>query len=115
MSPFVLAWARAFVLTLGVELAVATPLLRGPRAPRLVLVVLANLASHPAVWFVFPDLGLGYAAWLTVAELWAVTVEAIAYRVLLPGVDTWRALGVAVAANAASLAVGLALRAAGLA
>lgn len=115
MSPFVLLWARAFGVTLGVELAVATPLLRGARTQRVVLVVLANLASHPAVWFVFPDLGLGYVAWLTLAELWAVTVEAIAYRALLPGVATRRAVGVSVAANAASLATGLALRAAGLA
>jgi hypothetical protein len=115
MSPFVLAWARAFAVTVGVELAVAAPLLPGPRAPRVLLVALANLASHPAVWFVFPDLGLGYAAWLVLAELWAVAVEAIAYRVLLPGVTTRRALLVALAANAASLAAGLGLRAAGLA
>lgn len=113
MSPFVLAWARAFAVTLGVELAVATPLLPGGRAQRLVLVALANLASHPAVWFVLPELGLGYPAWLITAELWAVAVEAVAYRALLPA-STRRAAGVSLLANGASLAVGLALRAAGL-
>jgi hypothetical protein len=113
VSPFVVAWARAFALTLVLELAVATPLLRGRRAARLVLVALANLASHPAVWFVLPDLGLGWPAWLVCAELWAVIVESVAYRALLP-VTTRRALLVALAANAVSLAVGLGLRALGL-
>lgn len=115
MSPFVLAWARAFAWTLAVELTVAAPLLRGRRAARVVLVFLANLASHPAVWFVFPDLGLSYAAWLALAETWAVTVEAIAYATLLPDTSTRRAIAVALAANAASLAAGFALRAAGIA
>lgn len=115
MSPFVLAWAGAFAWTLAVELVVAPPLLRGPRVARVVLVLLANLASHPAVWFVFPDLGLGYAAWLALAETWAVTVEAIAYAALLPATSTRRAIVVAFAANVASFAVGLALRAAGIA
>jgi hypothetical protein len=112
MSPFVVLWARAFAATLVVELAVATPLLRGPRAQRVVLVALANLASHPLVWFVFPDLGLGYAAWLALAEAWAVVVEGIAYRVLLP-TTTGRAMLVAAVANGASLAVGHVLRVVG--
>ena len=115
MNPFVAAWARAFCVTLAVELAVATPLLRGRLAPRLVLVALANLASHPAVWFVLPELGLGYPAWLVSAELWAVTVEAVAYRALLPGMAARRAVVVSLAANAASFLAGLGLRALGLA
>jgi hypothetical protein len=114
VSPFVLAWARAFAVTLAVELAVATPLLRDTRGRRLAVVALANLASHPAVWFVFPELGLGWPAWLVAAELWALAVEAVAMRALLSGVGARRAALVALAANAASFAVGMALRAAGM-
>jgi hypothetical protein len=85
----------------------------GPRARRLLLVALANLASHPAVWFVFPELGLSYAGWLALAEAWAVSIEALAYGVLLPGTGARRALVVSLAANAASFAAGLGLRALG--
>jgi hypothetical protein len=67
------------------------------------------------VWFVFPDLGLGYLAWLALAETWAVTVEAIAYATLLPDTSTRRAIAVALAANGASFAVGLGLRFLGIA
>jgi hypothetical protein len=115
VSPFVAAWARAFAATVAVELAVAAPLLggRAPWSRRLAAVVLANLCSHPVVWLVIPELGLGWPAWIVVAELWAFAIEALLYGVVFAG-QARRAVVASLAANAASLAVGLLLRAAGL-
>lgn len=114
MNGFVVLWARAFALTLAVELPIGAALLRplGSLPRRTSLVFLANLASHPAVWFVFPELGLSPRAWLVLAELWAVAIEAFAYASQGRGaIDVRRALLTAIVANAASLALGLALHA----
>jgi len=105
-------WLVAFALTVGVEVVVAVPLLRGTgssRLRRLGAVVLANLATHPVVWFVLPELGLGRGATLA-SEAWAVTIELFAYRVVFQ-LPYLRALGVAALANGASFAVGLVVRA----
>jgi hypothetical protein len=47
-------WLRFFAVTVAVELLVAIPLLRGEGtlARRATAVAVANLASHPIVWFV---------------------------------------------------------------
>ena len=103
-------WFRAFVLTLAVELPVAAVLLRRwePDRPRLVaLVVFANLASHPAVWFIFTQLLLiGTLAYDAVVEAWAVACEAVFYWVVVRGLSWRRAIAVSVAANLASFLVG---------
>jgi hypothetical protein len=72
-------WFHAFLLTLGVELCIAPWLLprSEPRWRRLSAVIVANVASHPAVWFVFPRLGLGYVRFVTLAEIWAFGSEAL--------------------------------------
>jgi hypothetical protein len=103
-------WFPAFVLTLLVELPVVLLLLRradiGP-ARLAVLVVIANLATHPAVWFVFTQLlDPGTPEYTLVAEGWAVAVEALCYAVAVPGLRPLPAIGVAVAANGASWLVG---------
>jgi hypothetical protein len=109
---YVEAWARAFALTAAVEVAVAAPLLRAsePSRWRLAgLVFFAQLASHPAVWFVFPELSDDYGRQVAMAEAWAVLSEAVFYVLALRA--SWRrALGVSLVANAASVAVGLLLR-----
>jgi len=108
-------WFPAFVLTVLVELAVVLVGLRGTGTavglPRLgLLSVFANLATHPAVWFVFTQLFLvGTAAYVVAAETWAVLAEALFYWAVLPGVSPRRALAVAVAANAASFVIGRAI------
>lgn len=113
MTPFVAAWARAFFVTVAIELAIAPWLLdRQPWTRRAGAVVLANLASHPIVWLVIPELGLGWPLWLIVAELWAVVVEATLYVLVFRG--RRQAVLASLVANAASLAVGLVLRRAGL-
>ena len=103
-------WFAAFVLTLAVELPVVLLLLRRwePDLARLaVLVVIANLATHPAVWFVFTQLlDAGTTEYTLVAEAWAVGIEAVCYAVTIPGLGARRAIAVAFVANGASWLVG---------
>ncbi|MBK7584231.1 MAG: hypothetical protein IPI67_29020 [Myxococcales bacterium] len=108
-------WVRAFAVTLGSELLIAPRLLpsRESRRRRLGAVVAANVLSHPAVWFVFPDLGLRYGSMLVLAELWAFGSEALLYALVFVGLSWRRALGVSAVANALSLGLGLLLRGAG--
>jgi hypothetical protein len=62
---WVVNWLRAFGLTLIVELPIAGALLSAvePRlGRRLAVIALANLATHPLVWFLSPGLALGHGA-----------------------------------------------------
>jgi hypothetical protein len=103
-------WFRAFLLTVAVELPVVAILLRRFEPDRLrlvLLILLANLASHPAVWFIWTQLFLvGTPEYVVVAEGWAVAIEAVFYWAVFRGLPGWRALVVALVANAASLVVG---------
>jgi hypothetical protein len=106
-------WARAFAFTVGVELAVAVPLLRETersRLRRVGAVLFANLASHPAVWFVLPALGMPHFATLALAEAWAVGLEVLVYRLVFPDLPFSRALAVSALANGASFGTGELLR-----
>ena len=110
---FATAWLKAFLLTLLVETPIAAALFRPvePRLPRRVaLILFANLASHPAVWFIFPNLGLRYSPALVIAEAWAVLVEAAFYRLVFEESDAVEALGISALANGASLGIGLLVR-----
>ena len=99
-------WFRAFALTLLVELPIAGVLLRRSESSqtRLVLMILfANLASHPAVWFIFTQLLLiGTAEYLLVAEGWAVAAEALFYWAVFRGLPARRSVLVSFVANMAS-------------
>ena len=103
-------WFRAFLLTIVVETPIVATLLRRwePSWPRLLaLVLFANLASHPAVWFIFTQLLLiGTPPYLVVAEGWAIACEALFFVVALRGLPVRRAILTALAANAASFLVG---------
>ena len=108
-------WLPAFLLTLCVEIPVALLALSAGRTaiprteiPRAaVIVVLANLATHPVVWFVLTQVLLvGTPAYTAVAEAWAVVVEALFYAVAITGIRSRRAIAVAVVANGASFVVG---------
>jgi hypothetical protein len=113
-------WFRAFAWTLGIELLVAGVLLRaavpavGQRAS---LIVIANVATHPAVWLIFPELGhdRGWPRLVTLglSEVWAFGFEAFVYGIFLGPGKRRAAIAAAVAANAASLGLGLLLRAFG--
>jgi hypothetical protein len=114
----VLAWARAFALTLVIELAVAVPLLSRdlPSLPRrLILVTFSQLSTHPLLWFVLPALHLRRDLFLIAAELWAWLGEAAFYAVAIPGLSVPRAAGISLGANAASIGIGLSLRSLGVA
>jgi hypothetical protein len=107
-------WLAYFALTVTVELLVAVPLLRGagPGAEgsvgrRIGAVLVANLASHPLVWFVLVHLFASRAAYVLVTETWAVASEAAIYAIVFPHVPRARALGISAMANGASFLVGL--------
>lgn len=105
------AWFAAFVLTVVVELPIVWVLVRRqePSALRLgALVVFANLATHPAVWFIFTQLFLvGTWSYVLVTETWAIGVEALFYFLAVRGLHPRRALAVSLVANVASYCVGL--------
>ncbi len=104
-------WFAAFLLTLAVEVPIAAYLLRRaePDRVRLVLlVVFANLATHPIVWYVVTQPFLvGSPEYLVVAESWAVTAEALFYWAAFRAAGPRRAAAVSLAANAASFVAGL--------
>lgn len=113
--PLILGWFRAFVLTLAVEELAAGWLLRRdvPWLRRIALIAVCNIASHPAVWLIFPELGAGLG-WtrlttLLVSEGWAFGSETLIYWLFLGPGRARRALLTATVANALSLALGLVL------
>ena len=112
MTFWITGWLRAFGLTLLTELAVAVPLfatVEKGAARRIAAVTIANLATHPMVWFLFPGLALGRPARFALSETWAVAAEAAAYLTVWPALRLRRALLVSLAANAASVTAGLLL------
>jgi hypothetical protein len=114
MTFWIADWLRMFALTLAVELAVATPLLRRaePRLwRRMAGISIANLASHPVVWFVMPGAALAYATRIVLSETWAFGAEVLVYLVIWPALGWRRAVLVSLSANVASVAVGQILRA----
>ena len=112
MTFWIADWLRAFALTVAIELAIATPLLRSAE-PRLLrrsmAIVLANLATHPSVWFIFPGAALGATPRLALSELFAVVVELLVYRLIWPELSWRRALATSLCANALSALAGLLL------
>lgn len=103
-------WFAAFVLTLAVEAPIVVFLLRQvePNLLRLgVLIVAANLATHPVVWFVIPQLlVVGTPGFTLVAETWAIAVEAVFYAAAILGLSARRTIAVAAVANATSWLAG---------
>ena len=109
-------WVRAFLLTLGVELAIATPLL--PRSEklwrRLGAVAFANVASHPAVWFILPELFPSHVSMQIGVEIWAFLSEVLIYKLVFVELEWRRSIAISALANGASLLIGLLLRALGV-
>jgi hypothetical protein len=107
------AWLFAFLVTVAVEAPVVLALTRGSAAgpaKRLALVLFAQLATHPLVWFVFPRLvGLTGRGATTLAELWAWLAEGAFYALVLPDVTPARALAISALANGASVLAGVVL------
>ncbi len=110
-----LTWAVAFALTVLVELPVMTLGTRDlglPLPRRLAVALLAQVLTHPLVWFAFPplfraspELGL----WLS--ELFAFAAEALLYALTLRNIGWTRAVALSGLANGLSLGLGTALEA----
>jgi hypothetical protein len=105
----VTAWWAAFALGQLVEAPIYFAALRQrPWVLRLLIALGPNAITHPVVWWLFPRwLPDSYLAMAVFAEAFAVIVEA-AYLWLF---SVRRALVWSLASNAASLAVGLGVRA----
>jgi len=116
--PLLRAWLIAFAATLLSELLVAVPLLSpgdsrafgrhaASRGRRVAAVCLAQLATHPSVWFIWPLLGLPRPLFLLVAESFAVLAEALIYRFSFERLNWSRCFAASALANGASVAVGI--------
>jgi hypothetical protein len=114
--PLILHWFRAFLITLCIEQVAAGWVLRRevPLLRRISLIAVCNIASHPAVWLIFPELGagLGWPGSLTllVSEVWAFGLEALIYGLFLGRGHGRTAAWASTFANALSLGIGLAIR-----
>jgi hypothetical protein len=106
------AWLIAFAVTVASELVVAVPVLAagGSRSRRVTAVCLAQLATHPSVWFIWPLLGLSRPLFLLVAESFALLAEALIYRFSFERLSWSRCFAASALANGASVFVGLWLR-----
>jgi hypothetical protein len=107
VTPYTAAWLRAFVATWLIEMAVAVPLLGAVRSRtrRAAAVTIAQLVTHPAVWFVWPLLGLTRPSFLLLAETSAIVGELLIYRLAFPALSFSRALAISALANGASFAL----------
>jgi hypothetical protein len=105
------AWFAAFAITVAIEVPIVATLVRrwAPSLVRLLLlIVFANLATHPLVWFVFSQPFLvGTPEYTIASEAWAVAAEAAFYWTVLSGISPTRAVLVSLTANVASFMVGL--------
>jgi hypothetical protein len=103
-------WFAAFVITVALEAPVILFLLRRAESQVLrlgLLVLFANLATHPVVWFVITQLLLvGTPGYVLVAETWAIAAEAVFFVAAIRGLSVRRAISAAVAANATSFLAG---------
>lgn len=110
---FPTTWLHAFALTALIEIPVVVLLTRNTAFPawrRGVIALFGQIATHPAVWFIFPRIaGLSGLQATLLSELWAFLAEACLYAVALPGVRPLRALGISAIANGTSYGLGLAL------
>ena len=112
-------WFRAFLWTLAIEQVVAGWVLRRhvPALRRAALIAVANIATHPAVWLIFPELGQGLGwsrlATLLVSELWALGLEALIYWLFLGKGQGRTAAWASISANGLSLSLGFGLTALG--
>jgi hypothetical protein len=121
MAP-VLRFLVAFALTVVVELGVAVPLLApGPGSGseplaessllrRIATVCVAQMATHPAVWFFWPLFGWPRPVYLLVAESFALVTELLIYRLVFQRLSWARVLSASALANGASVVLGAWLR-----
>lgn len=98
----------AFVATVVLELAVAVPVLApgGAWPRRVAVVIVAQLATHPSVWFFWTLFDWPRPVYLVVAECFALVVETLIYRLFYQQLSWSRALAASALANGASVLIG---------
>jgi hypothetical protein len=106
---YITRYLFAFVLTLVTELVVAVPILApgGSRWRRAGAVTVAQLATHPSVWFFWPLFGWQRSVYLLVAEGFALVTELLIYRLMFQKLPWSRALAASALANGASVLLGV--------
>ncbi|MBN2193634.1 MAG: hypothetical protein JW751_12525 [Polyangiaceae bacterium] len=114
-SPYWSLWLLGFAMTLLFEAPFALWFLR-PSEPslfrRIVLLIVANLVTHPLVWFFFPELPLRRLVSLLLSEGWAFGAEAFVYATLVTAKEqdsralVTRAVVTSVVANGTSWGLG---------
>jgi hypothetical protein len=113
MNPVQLfAFFPALILTLVIELMVATIYLTVRKIPKRIIiwVFVANMVSLPFVWFLFPLLQLDALATILLAEIFAVVFEAIWLSVTNRSILSFRQAAVlSILMNAASVVIGMCL------
>lgn len=109
MNP-ALFWPQLFALTVLLELPLVlwlTAEAEPSRARRAIIILGAQLATHPLVFFFFPALPLASFQRLALSEIFACLCEAGLYAAAFRGLSLRRALGVAFLANGFSFGAGL--------
>jgi hypothetical protein len=104
-----LQWMRFFAFTVIVEALVAFPMLGATdksSARRIGAILVANLTTHPLVFFFFARVMHDRTAMTIVAESWALLAETGVYALIFSSMKGSRALTVSALANAASFIVG---------
>jgi hypothetical protein len=107
---YVTKWFFAFLFTMTLEVPVVVALTRSlelawPR--RLAVAITAQCASHPAVWFIWPALGMTYRDQIIASEIWAFGSETLIYFAVMRGLKFHRALLIALVANGLSYGLGV--------
>ncbi len=117
-DPYWHFWLVAFGLTVLLEAPFVLTLLRRLEpswSRRVGLLLLANVATHPLVWFFFPALPFARRTNLLMSEAWAFVAELLIYATWVSNRSSPRALRLrraaltSLVANAASWALGTAL------
>lgn len=103
-------WLVGFDLTLLLEAPIVFRFLARSeprRGRRLCLLLFANCATHPLVWFFFPLLPLSRSAIVGMAETWAWGAETVFYWTMSRRLSLREAALMSLLANAFSFLVGL--------
>lgn len=104
-----LEWLRFFAFTFVVEALVAFPLLKTVEksaARKILAILVANLVTHPLVFFFFARVIQHRSTMTVVAESWAVLGEAVVYALVFPQMERIKAFGVSAVANGVSFVLG---------
>lgn len=105
-DPYILSFFKALFLTLMIEYVVFSLLNRGLPASRITAsVLLVNLLTLSAIWFLFANLIRENLLYIFLSEMFAVFSEGITLGLVLP-ISYKRGLLSAVIMNLASFAVG---------